>query len=136
MSVRPAYLVDTDVLIWCLRNRPAPIAMLQALAAEGPLACSVRTVSEVLRMVKDQDLEKTERLLDSLIPLPVGIAEAKLAALLMRNRGRDRGPGFVDCHIAATAILRRTPLVTYNRKDYFATGVDIFDTSLWNPENR
>ncbi len=135
MSIRPAYLVDSDVLIWCLRNRPTPIAMLQALAAEGPLACSVLTVSEILRMVRDQDREKTERLLDSLILLPVGVAEAKLAALLIRGCGRDRGPGFVDCHIAATAILRRLPLVTYNRKDYLATGVDLLDTSLWNPEN-
>lgn len=130
MSVTPSYLVDTDVLIWVLRNRPRPLGMLQALIKDGPLACSALTVSEVLRQAREHELPKTERLLDSLVVLPVGVAEAKLAALLMRNRG----PGYVDCHIAATGMLRQIPVVTYNRKDYERTGVKLFDTSEWNPE--
>lgn len=113
MSIRPAYLIDTDVLIWVLRKRLRPVALLEALAKDGPLACSVLTISEVLCQVKEQELARTEKLLDSLLAIPVGAQEAKLAGLLMR----DRGPGYVDCHIAATAILRQIPLVTYNHKD-------------------
>lgn len=77
--------------------------------------------------MKQHELSKTEKLLNSLIPLPIGLEEAKLAALLMR----DRGPGYVDCHIAATALLRQLPIVTYNHKDYARTGVTLFDTSNW-----
>lgn len=132
MTAQPVYLLDTDVLIWCLRKRPKPIAMLDLLVEDGPLACSVLTISEIMRMVKDQDLARTEQLLASLMPMPVGASEAKLAAILMRNHG----PGYVDCHIAATALLRQVPLVTYNRKDYVRTAVSLFDTAEWDPEVR
>lgn len=104
--------------------------MLQALAKDGPLGCSVLTVSEILRQAKETEIPKTERLIDSLIVMPIGISEAKMAGLLMRNRG----PGFVDCHIAATAMLGQIMLVTYNRKDYERTGVKLFDTSEWVPQ--
>lgn len=91
------------------------------------MGCSVLSVSEVMRLVRDEELPRTEELLDSLIALPVGVSEAKLAAVLMRNRE----PGFVDCHIAATALLRRVPIVTYNRQDYERTGATVFDTTGW-----
>lgn len=130
MSVKPACLVDTDVLIWVLRKRPRPLAMLQALAKDGPLGCSALTVSEVLRQAKEHEIPRTERLLDSLVTLPIGVSEAKMAGLLMRNRG----PGYVDCHIAASALLAQIMLVTYNRKDYERTGVKLFDTSAWDPQ--
>ena len=127
MSEGPAYLVDTDVLIWHLRNRPHTVALLHALLADGPLACSALSVSEVLAGARQHELVPTEVLLDSLIVLPVSRTEAKLAAALMRNRG----PGFVDCHIAATALVQQIPLVTYNRKDFERTGVTLFDMTAW-----
>lgn len=129
MMVRPTYLVDTDVLIWVLRGRPQPLAMLQALAKDGPLGCSVLTVSEVLRQAREHELPKTERLLDSLVVLPISVSEAKLAGLLMRKRG----PGYVDCHIAATALINHLTLVTYNRRDFERLEVSLFDTSEWMP---
>lgn len=81
-----------------------------SLAGAGPLYCSVLTVSELLRLLRQPELVKTRRLLDTLVPLPVLYEDAVLAAELLRHRG----PGFVDCHIAATAIRRNLHLVTYN----------------------
>jgi predicted nucleic acid-binding protein len=130
MTVQPAFLIDSDVLIWCLRKRPRAIALLEGLAKDGPLACSVLTISEIMRMVRSQDQVRTEKLLTSLVALPVGVAEAKVAAILMRNRG----PGYVDSHIAATAMLRQLPLVTYNRKDFERTGAKLLDTAEWDPQ--
>jgi len=127
MNIRPAYLLDSDVLIWHLRRRAETMALLQALAQEGPLACSVLSISEVLRLAREDEIPRTERLLNTLIDLPVSKEIAILAALLMR----DRGPGYVDSHIAATALLWEIPLVTYNRKDFERTGVRLFDTSNW-----
>lgn len=47
------------------------------------------------------------------------MGEARWAAAL----ARDCGPGWVDCHIAAAALLRHVPLVTYNHRDVPRTGV-------------
>ena len=124
MTMRPVYLLDSDVLIWHLRRRAATVALLEALTQEGPLGCSVLSVSEVLRLARAAEMPRTERLLDSLCAVPVDRATAKLAAALMR----DHGPGYVDCHIAAAAILLNVPVVTYNRRDYARTGVALCDT--------
>ncbi len=91
VSSSVAYIVDLDVVIRHLRRRQRTSALRRRLAGEG--------------------------LLDSLVVLPVGAAEARLAAEL----ARDRGPGLVDCHIAAAALLRRVPLVTHNHRDYRRT---------------
>ncbi len=125
--MRPVYLLDTDVLIWHLRGRHQTVELLKVLVQDGPLACSALTVSEVFRLVKEQELAKTERLLTSMVVLPVRLVEARLAASLMR----DRGPGYVDCHIAATALLAGIPVVTYNRRDFERTGATVWDTSNW-----
>ncbi|MCY0877991.1 MAG: PIN domain-containing protein [Firmicutes bacterium] len=94
------YLVDTDVLIWVLRGKPEAIAWVEAAAMSGELWCSALTVSEILRMVREDELPKTEALLDSLQIAPGTAEDARHAAHLLRHRG----PGFVDCHIAATAL--------------------------------
>ena len=125
--MRPIYLLDTDVLIWHLRGRGRTVDLLKRLVQDGPLACSALTVSEVLPLVKEQELAKTEQLLSTMAVLPVGLEEARLAAALMR----DRGPGYVDCHIAATALVAGLPVVTYNRQDFERTGATVWDTSSW-----
>lgn len=127
MRHTPAYILDTDVLIWQLRNRAKTKALINKLMDDGSLACSALTVSELLQNVRDHEIDRVEGLLDSLIVLPVDLATAKLAAILIRQRG----PGYVDCHIAATSILLGVPLVTYNLKDYIRTGAVLFDTSEW-----
>ncbi len=125
--MRPIYLVDRDVLIWHLRGRDRTGDLLKHLKDDGPLACSALTVSEVLRLVKEQELAKTERLLSSLVVLPVGLNEAEVAAALMC----DHGPGYVDCHIAATALIAGLAIVTYNRRDFERPGATLWDTSTW-----
>ncbi|BDG60386.1 type II toxin-antitoxin system VapC family toxin [Caldinitratiruptor microaerophilus] len=127
MRPAPAYLLDTDVIIWHLRGRPQTTALLQTLLSDGPLGCSALSLAEVLAGARQHELARTEALLDSLIALPVGAQEAKVAATLRRGRG----PGFIDCLIAATAITHKIPLVTYNRRDFERTGARLFDTSGW-----
>ena len=125
---KPGYLLDSDAIIWYLRGKPRTVALLDELAAtEGPLGCSALTLSEVLRGAKEDELPRTERFLNRLVVLPVGAVEAKLAASLMRQGG----PGYVDCHVAATAVLADLTLVTYNLKDFRRTGANLFDTSEW-----
>lgn len=127
MSSAAAYLLDSDVVIWHLRQRERTSALLRRLAGEGPLAIVALTIYEVVVGAREHELRGTWELLDSLLVLPIGAAEARLAAEL----ARDRGPGLVDCHIAAAALLRRVPLVTYNHRDYRRTGVRLFDTEPW-----
>lgn len=116
-------MVDTDVLIWVLRGEKSAVDRLAATASEARLVCSALTVSELLRMVRSHELRKTEALLAGLEVIPVTDQDARGAAQLMRARG----PGFVDCHIAAAALRIGAAVLTYNRQDFERTGVSLVD---------
>lgn len=82
-----------------MRQRERTSALLRRLAGEGPLAIVTLTIYEVVVGAREHELRRTWELLDSLVVLPIGAAEARLAAEL----ARDRGPGLVDCHSGRTA---------------------------------
>lgn len=87
-----AYVLDSDAVIWHLRRRARTTALLRRLAEEGPLAVVSLTVYVVTVGARQEELAATHGLFESLVVLPVGAGEARLAAAL----ARDRGPGLVD----------------------------------------
>ena len=60
------FMVDTDVLVWVLRGKAEVVAWLETAATEGRLLCSALTVSELFRMVRQDELRKTEALIGGL----------------------------------------------------------------------
>lgn len=81
------------------------------------------TVSEILRMVRQDEIRKTDALIAGLDVVPGNEKATRKAAALMR----DRGPGYVDCHIAAQALRLQAPIMTYNRQDFLQTGAPLMD---------
>ncbi len=66
-------------------------------------------------------MRKTEALIGGLQVIPVLYEDARRA----RDMMRDRGPGYVDCHIAAAALRMESPVMTYNQRDFSRTGVTL-----------
>ncbi len=56
------YVIDTDVLIWVLRHDPEAVRWIETTARNGTLACSVLTVAEILRLIRDYELPRARRL--------------------------------------------------------------------------
>lgn len=117
------YVIDTDVIIWVLRRDSQAMQWLETTAHQGTLACSVLTVAEILRLIRADELPRARRFFDAVDTIPVTYEDAVHAAEMMRNRG----PGLVDCHIAAAAIRLGAPVITYNRKDFLRTQVILVD---------
>ena len=117
------YVIDTDVLIWVLRRNEDAVRWVETTAQSGTLACSVLTVAEILRLIRDHELPRARRFFETVDVVPVTYEDAIKAAELMRNRG----PGLVDCHIAAAAMRLHAIIVTYNRQDFRRTGVPLAD---------
>lgn len=115
-----SYLLDSDVLIWILRNRESTVRMVEELAdhAAEPLACSALSVMEIWVGVKPGEEARTAECLDGLTVLPVDGELAHKAAALLRRRRRTEPREWVDALIAATAVRHGLTLVTYNRRDY------------------
>lgn len=121
------FLLDSDVLIWHLRNRADVVALLQDLTDEGPLMISVLTRFELLQGVWPKDRARTLELLNALEGLPVDQRTADLAGRVSRQH-RDGGfaVGPVDCLISATAMIWDLTVVTFNLKDYRLPGLRVY----------
>lgn len=126
------YLLDTDVLIWVLRNRQETVDLLSRLSEESgeAPACSALSVLEIWCGVRASEIRKTEIFLDALQVIPVDDATACHAAEFLRSSKRHRNPReWIDALIAATALQEQRILVTYNRKDYPYPSLSLYPLS-------
>ena len=113
------YLLDSNVLILHLRERPEITALLTQWGQEGPLHISVATRTEILAGMRPHEEERTVELLDSLENLPVDKAIADRAGRLIYQYARQGIQfSFPDALIAATALRHDLTLVTTNPKHF------------------
>ena len=110
-------LLDTDVLIDYLRNRPEAVKYLESQT--GALLVSVGTVAELYSGVREgQERSRLDEFLQGLEVAPIDLPIAVRGGLYHRDYGKSHGTGFVDALIAATAERQQATLVTLNRKHY------------------
>jgi predicted nucleic acid-binding protein len=109
-------LIDTDVLIDYLRDRPESVTYLEGLTP--PLSVSAITVAELYAGVRD-GLERAalDLFVDSFQVFAIDEAIAIRAGIIRRDFKRY-GTGLADAIIAATAEIQQTELVTLNGKHF------------------
>ncbi len=113
------YLLDSDVIIWCLRGRRDTVLLVEELQRESVPYCSALSVIEVELGMKKGEEKATRGFLDALRVEPVDKNVARLAATYMREyRRKGMMLDLVDASIAATCVTRGLLLVTYNVKHY------------------
>ncbi|MEN6423088.1 MAG: type II toxin-antitoxin system VapC family toxin [Smithella sp.] len=110
-------VVDTDVLILHLRGNEAAGQALRKGAMESLLCCSAITIGEIYAGMKEQEREKTEKLLDSMVVIDVDRNIAALAGNYRRTI-KSHQLELDDCLIAATCAIRKAALITCNIKHY------------------
>lgn len=113
------YLLDSNVLILHLRERPEITALLTQWGKESTLYISVATRTEILAGMRPHEEERTMELLDSLENLPVDEAIADQAGRLIYQYARQGIQlSFPDALIAATALHHDLTLATTNPKHF------------------
>jgi len=113
------YLLDTDVIIWNLRNHEPTREILISIKNDQPIGCSVISVYEVWIGVRKKEYEITQQLLNELYKIPIDGSIAIKAAEYWRDfRVRGITLGQADAMIAATANILNLTLITYNRNHY------------------
>ncbi|MCZ7562541.1 MAG: type II toxin-antitoxin system VapC family toxin [Burkholderiales bacterium] len=110
-------LVDTDVMIDFLRQRPAAAEFMRG--APLPLSLSVVTVAELFAGVREgRERALLETTLKAFSRLGIDEQAAILGGLYARDYGKSHGVELPDALIAATASLHGCRLVTLNKKHY------------------
>lgn len=119
---RSGYCLDSDVLIWQLRNvkrREKITDHLAQLARSGALSCSALSVAEVAQGLRAGEEAKTQVLFDALDVHPVDRVIADRAGAIVRVlKSRVRTLGLADAIIAATCLIHDLVLVTLNVRDF------------------
>ena len=119
-------LVDTDVLVDCLRGTIAAQAWLKSVA-QPPFAVPAAVAMELVMGCRDRaDLERIQRFLATFeVAWPEASEFAGAYRLLLAHR-LSSGLDIPDCLIAATAVARNARLYTFNLKHFqVVPGLDV-----------
>jgi tRNA(fMet)-specific endonuclease VapC len=117
------YLLDTDICIYLINERPRRVLARFRRHAVGDIGVSTVTVSELAWGVAKTGSARNRAALDAFL-LPIEIAAYDLAAALrygevraaLAKRGRPIGP--LDTMIAAHALSLGATLVTNNLREF------------------
>ena len=114
----PAYLIDSDVIIWHLRGKRQFTDLLCSFGT-AQVACSAITTFEVLRGALSKREEVAYEFFDAIRQIPVTPEIAGQAAeYWKRFRRRGIALGNADAIIAATAKVHELTLVTCGAGHY------------------
>ena len=115
------YCLDSDVLIWQMRNtakRASIASYLGALAAES-FACSATTIAEIEQGMRVGEEQTTRAVLDPLQCHPIDRAVAARAGRVVRDlKVRGITIHLADAIVAATCLVHDLTLVTLNLRDF------------------
>ncbi|MEK7617411.1 MAG: type II toxin-antitoxin system VapC family toxin [Patescibacteria group bacterium] len=113
------HLIDTDIIIWVLRNKQKYIKLLKNLSEKGTLHISTITIAEVYKNIFPSEYTKTEEILNQFRNFDVTPPVAKLGGLYWQEFNKKiQSLSLADCLIAATANINETILVSLNKKRF------------------
>ena len=123
----PRYLLDSDVIIWCLRGERGMLDLAEGLRREGELACSVASVFEVEAGKRAGEEEMVEAFFGGLRKYDVDEEVARLGGEWQREfRWRGVTLDDMDVLIGATAAVNGLVVVTLNPRHYPMEGVEVY----------
>lgn len=111
-------IVDSDVVIWHVRQHTSATQFLEAAVRNGRVYASVLTVAEVFAGKHAMERRRFEQLLTVIEPLDVTTEIALQAGEFRRTFGPSHGTGLTDCVVAATAVAHGMPVATLNVKHF------------------
>lgn len=125
------YLLDADVLIGHLLQRPDSVALLKTLArGSNELAVATITILEIYVGTRPEEEKRTRTLLESLLVYPLDGKVARMAGDYIRQYHRHNLKlSIPDAIVAATAIANHLVVVTYNSAHYPMPEVRLYPTA-------
>lgn len=112
------YLLDTDVLLRCLRGVSETLAVTKQLTEEGDLHTSAWSHLEIWLLMQPGDQKLTLDFMAPFITHPLNEEIARRAAELVKLPGQaEPALTYAEAIIAATALQHGLTLVTFNPKN-------------------
>ena len=113
------YLIDTDIIIWVLRNNQKYKKLLKNLSKKGVLYISTITIAEVYKNIYPIEYTDTEEILNQFKSIDVTPFIAKQGGFYWQQFHKKlQNLSLADCLIAATANVHEATLVSLNKKHF------------------
>ena len=123
------YLLDSDILIWILRNNKEIMGQISQLKKKSELAISVISIAEIYRNIFPSEIVETEQFIKRHIIFDVDSEIAKMAGFYWQEYHKNlQDLSLADCLIAGTASTNNAILVSLNAKHF-----PMKDIQLLNP---
>ena len=118
------YLIDTNIIIWVLRNEKKYIEWFDQIINKTNLGISTITIAEIYKNIYPSELINTEVLLDQFKVFTVTEKIAKQAGLYWQQFSKIN-IHLLDCLIAATAKQHHLKLITLNTKHFPMDDIEV-----------
>ena len=119
------FLIDSDIIIWYLKGRDKEVQLLEELSGKGELFTSVVTIAEI-RAGLTKDAKKIISEMKNIFkPLDITGEIAELTGEFKQKYKLD----IADMFIAATAVVNKLTLVTYNKKHFSMPQIKLYSVS-------
>ena len=126
------YLLDTNILIWVLRENKIYVDVYRELKRASTLFISTITIAEIYKNVYPTELIGTEEVLSEFEVWDVTVSIAKQGGLYWQQYCKNIAKlNILDCLIAATAKEHDLTLVTLNTRHF-----PMKDIKVINPLNK
>ena len=113
------HLIDTDIIIWVLRNNQKYIKLLKNLSKKGALYISTITIAEVYKNIYPTEHIDTEDVLNKFESIDVTPLIAKQGGFYWQQFHKKlQNLSLADCLIAGTANVNDLTLVSLNIKHF------------------
>ena len=123
------HLIDTDIIIWVLRNNQKYKKMLKNLSKKGVLYISTITIAEVYKNIYPTEYTDTEEILNQFESIDVNLPIAKQGGFYWQQFHKKlQNLSLADCLIAATANVQEATLVSLNKKHFPMKDIKILKT--------
>lgn len=114
------YLIDTSILIACLRGYKDELICIEKLLEQGAgLGCCSIVITEIYAGIRQKEKTKTETFINSLGFYPITRDIAKLAGEYIQNYSKKGITlSLADATIGAVINAYKLKLLTYNKTHY------------------
>ena len=117
--MKQCYLIDTDILIDCLRGKQKALVFIESAMAQKVCFISAMSIAEINAGVREgQERQLLTQFLTSFEVVSLTRSIAEVGGLYRRDYGKSHGVGLADALIAACAQANDAQLATLNKKHY------------------
>ncbi len=122
------YLLDSDIIIWILRNNQKVIDKVSQLRKKSEIAISVISIAEIYKNVFPSEIIQAEEFIKQHIIFDINTETAKIAGLYWQQYHKNlQDLSLADCLIAATANTNGAILVSLNKKHFPMKNIKLLD---------